>query len=130
MRSLLQSVIVCTLSPSNKENQSKHSYSELADLLDIHKHKYRLIAISVASKRDALEHGGDKGIIFSQVTKIKGLIKINDDHLKKIHSFITNHLHVVESPLVTRAFSFRRLLKIAKFWVSMVPFHILMSNHI
>ena len=33
------------------------------------------------------------------VVKSRGWIKVNDELLKKIHSFIRNHPHVVESPL-------------------------------
>ena len=74
-------------------------YTSTWNIIGIHKQKYRRIAISVASKRDSLEHGGYKGTIFSQVINSRGWIKVNDELLKKIHSFIRNHPHVVESPL-------------------------------
>ena len=65
LRSLVQTVVLCTLSPTNEENLFKPSYSEISEILGMPAQKYRRIAIAVAHKRDQLENG-DKGTIFSQ----------------------------------------------------------------
>ena len=52
----------------------------------------------MADKRDKLENGS-KGTIFSQVIKSRGWTKVDDELLKKIHSFVRHHPHVVQSPL-------------------------------
>ena len=60
--------------------------------------KYRRISIAMADKRDKLENG-DKGTIFSQVVKSKGWTKVDAELLKKIHDWIRDHPHVVQSPI-------------------------------
>ncbi len=40
------------------------------------------------------------GTLFSQVVKSKGWTKVDKDLEEKVHSFITNHPHVVQSPLM------------------------------
>ena len=97
-RSLVQTVVLCTLSPTNEENLFKPSYSEISEILGMPAQKYQRIAIAVAHKRDQLENG-DKGTIFSQVIKSRGWTKVDEELLKKIHAFVRNHPHVVQSPL-------------------------------
>ena len=59
LRSLEQSIVLLTLPSSQQEQelQGKHSYTHahVARALGISEHKYRRIAISLKSKRDALE---------------------------------------------------------------------------
>ena len=82
MRSLVQTVVLCTLSPTNEENSSKPSYSEISEILGMPASKYRRIAIAVGHKRDKLENG-EKGTIFSQVIKSRGWTKVDEELLKK-----------------------------------------------
>ena len=63
-------------------------------------HQYQRIALSLKTKRDALEER-TSGSVFSQVIQRKGWRRVNEDLKDKIYTFIRNHCHVVESPIAS-----------------------------
>ena len=80
LRSLVQSIILSTLPSSEQRqpNQSIPSNREVATVLGMISHQYQRIALSLKTKRGALEER-TSGSVFIQVIQRKGWRRVNED---------------------------------------------------
>ena len=98
MRSLVQTIVLATLPPSNV--RSKFDSMEVSSALGIPLTSYKRIARAMKEKRAMLEGPLTlrKSTVFSQVVKSKGWKKITPIIKKDVHNFVRRHPNIVTSP--------------------------------